>query len=145
MAKRQTLVRNLVKAVVKCDFTQDPPIEPGYEQPYDVVMSSFCIGSVIKSNDEYQHMLAKHQMALCHNRGFVNQTGANETLCSRVQQFKIGCVAAVLFQVLVRLKFIGIFFPRENGIRHYFCNQFDIATMKKDFRYVQSCTRMHTA
>ena len=44
VAKRQTLVRNLVKAVVKCDLTQDPPIEPGYEQPYDVVMSSFCIG-----------------------------------------------------------------------------------------------------
>ena len=59
VAKRQTLVRNLVKAVVKCDLTQDPPIEPGYEQPYDVVMSSFCIESVIKSNDEYQPMLAK--------------------------------------------------------------------------------------
>ena len=58
VAKRQTLVRNLVKAVVKCDITQDPPIEPGYEQPYDVVMSSLCIEAVIKSNDEYQQLLA---------------------------------------------------------------------------------------
>ena len=59
VAKRQMLVRNLVKAVVKCDLTQRPPIEPGYEEPYDVVMSSYCIESVIKSNDEYRQMLAK--------------------------------------------------------------------------------------
>ena len=59
VAKRQTLVRNVVKAVVKCDLTREPPIEPGYEQPYDVVMSSLCIEAVIKSNDEYQNMLTK--------------------------------------------------------------------------------------
>ena len=59
VAKRQMLVRNLVKAVVKCDLTQDPPIEPGYEQPYDVVMSSLCIEAVLKSDDEYQQLLAK--------------------------------------------------------------------------------------
>ena len=59
VAKRQTLVRNLVKAVVKCDLTQNSPIEPGYEQPYDVVISSLCIEAVIKSKDEYQPMLEK--------------------------------------------------------------------------------------
>ena len=59
VAMRQTLVRNVVKAVVKCDLTRDPPIEPGYEHTYDVVMSSLCIEAVIESNDEYPQMLAK--------------------------------------------------------------------------------------
>ena len=59
VAKRQTLVRNLVKAVVKCDLARDPPIQTDHEQSYDVLMSSLCIESDVKSNDEYRHMLAK--------------------------------------------------------------------------------------
>lgn len=51
--ERQELVRKLVKAVVHCDITKDPPIEPAYDQLYDVVISSLVLESVAKSHDEY--------------------------------------------------------------------------------------------
>ena len=34
VVERQNLVRKLVKAVVHCNITQDPPIERGYDQLY---------------------------------------------------------------------------------------------------------------
>ena len=51
--ERQEEVRRLVKAVVHCDLTQDPPIERGYDQQYDVVMSSLCIDAVAGTREEY--------------------------------------------------------------------------------------------
>ena len=51
--KRQDLVRKLVKDVVHCDITQEQPIVPGYDQHYDVVISSLVLQSVAKSPDEY--------------------------------------------------------------------------------------------
>ena len=52
-------VRRLVKAVVHCDLTQDPPIERGYDQQYDVVMSSLCIEAVVGSREEYAQGMKK--------------------------------------------------------------------------------------
>lgn len=51
---RQEQVRKLVKAVVHCDVTRDPPIERGYEQPYDVVISSLVLEAVSQNNNEYE-------------------------------------------------------------------------------------------
>ena len=51
---RQEKVRNLVKAVVHCDLTCDPPIEQSYNQLYDVVISSFVLESVAHTHDEYK-------------------------------------------------------------------------------------------
>ena len=53
VVERQELVRKLVKAVVHCDITQDPPIERGYDQLYDVVISSFVLESTARNLDEY--------------------------------------------------------------------------------------------
>ena len=49
MEERQKLVRSLVKAVVHCDVTQDPPIAGGYDRDYDVVVSSLCAESVAQT------------------------------------------------------------------------------------------------
>ena len=57
--KRQNLVRQLVKGVVHCDLTQDPPIEKGYDKEYDVVSSSFCICSVAKTPEEFCQYYSK--------------------------------------------------------------------------------------
>ena len=50
---RQNLVRQLVKDVVCCDILQDPPIQSGYNKQYDVVMSSFCICSATRTEEEF--------------------------------------------------------------------------------------------
>ena len=52
VAEREERMRSLVK-VVPCDITLDPPIEKGYEGPYDIVISFLCLGSCCNSVDEY--------------------------------------------------------------------------------------------
>ena len=50
---RQQQVRGLVKAVVHCDITQDPPIEECHNQLYDVVMCSLVIEGASSTEDDY--------------------------------------------------------------------------------------------
>ena len=57
--ERQDLVRKLVKAVVHCDITQEPPIDPGYDKVYDVVVSSKVVESVARNLDEYVIYLSR--------------------------------------------------------------------------------------
>ena len=57
--ERQELVRKLIKAVVHCDLTQDPPIEGGYDQQYDVVIVSLCIATASQTQTDYRHGVAK--------------------------------------------------------------------------------------
>ena len=57
--KRQELVREMVKAVVPCDLTQDPPIEGGYDKTYDVVLSSLCVCSASQTSKDYLQGIAK--------------------------------------------------------------------------------------
>ena len=57
--ERQELVRRAVKAVVHCDITQDPPIEKGYDQEYDVVMSSLCLEVASQTLEEYKQGMCK--------------------------------------------------------------------------------------
>ena len=55
VSQRQDDLRSLVKAVVHCDITQDTPIEPGYEGPYDVIYTSLCITVASTSVQEYSN------------------------------------------------------------------------------------------
>ena len=59
MVERQELVRKLVKAVVHCDITQDTPIERGYDQLYDVVISSLVLEGTSDSIEEYTSNVSK--------------------------------------------------------------------------------------
>ena len=45
--------------MVRCDLTQDSPIDKGYDQQYDVVMSSLCIEAVARSHEEYTQGMKK--------------------------------------------------------------------------------------
>ena len=59
VAKRQEDVHKLIKAVVKCDIHMDPPIQSGYEGPYDVIVSSLCLECVCSSLEEYEVAMTK--------------------------------------------------------------------------------------
>ena len=58
VVKRQEDVRTLIKAVVKCDIHMDPPIQSGYEGPYDVIFSSLAL-ECASSLEEYEDALIK--------------------------------------------------------------------------------------
>ena len=51
--KRQEQVRKSVRAVVKCDLTEESPIEEDYNYMYDVVISSLVLESVASTQEEY--------------------------------------------------------------------------------------------
>ena len=53
------VIRNVVKAVVSCDITQDHPIKEGYEGPYDIVITSLCLDTVCQSEVEYKQAIIK--------------------------------------------------------------------------------------
>ena len=57
--ERQDQVRRLVKAVVHCDITQNPPIEKGFDDLYDVVMCSLVIDGTATSLEEYRASVSR--------------------------------------------------------------------------------------
>ena len=57
--ERQEQVRKLVKAVVHCDISQEPPIESGYDHLYDVITSCTAIESAARNTDEYATYISR--------------------------------------------------------------------------------------
>ena len=57
--ERQEMVRKTVKAVVHCDLTEDPLIQKGYDNLYDVVISSLVIDTVPTSDEEFVDLLCR--------------------------------------------------------------------------------------
>ena len=85
VAERQDLVRKLVKAVVHCDITQDPPIERGYDQMYDVVISSLVLEDASQNLDEYASNASKLSK-LVKPGGLILIYGVENKLC----YYKVG-------------------------------------------------------
>ena len=52
--EREKKVRQIVKAVVSCDITKDPPIDRLYNWKYDVVISSLVMEAASSNLEEYQ-------------------------------------------------------------------------------------------
>ena len=57
--KRMERVRNGIKAVVSCDFTEESIIEGGHDGPYDIVHTSLTICVTAKSLSEYKNQVKK--------------------------------------------------------------------------------------
>ena len=53
VVERKQKLRQVIKAVVPCDITADPPIEDEFKGPYDVVLSSLCLEAACSSEKEY--------------------------------------------------------------------------------------------
>ena len=58
-AMRQEELRRAVKAVIPCDITKDAPIDPAYNGPYDVVLSSLCLDTASTSLEEFAGAVRK--------------------------------------------------------------------------------------
>ena len=57
--EREKRLRSIVKAVVECDATQDPPIRDGYQGPYDAVISFLCLTTACKTKEEFVRAVHK--------------------------------------------------------------------------------------
>ena len=53
VTKRAQQLRQIIKAVVPCDITKDPPIDGAFAGPYDVITSSLCLEAACSTADEY--------------------------------------------------------------------------------------------
>ena len=58
-AKREKKLHQVVKAVIHCDIHKDPPVEPAYCGPYDVIVTSFCLENACNSLEEVSGAVSK--------------------------------------------------------------------------------------
>ena len=56
---RAELVRKVVKAVVPCDVTQDPPIPTQYMNQYDIVTDLLCLPAACATKEDYTAALVR--------------------------------------------------------------------------------------
>ena len=56
---RAELVRKVVKAVVPCDVTQDPPIPTEYVDQYDIVTEFLCLTAACATKEDYKAALVR--------------------------------------------------------------------------------------
>ena len=59
VAMREEKLRQVVKAVIPCDIHKNPPIEPTYHGPYDVVFTSQCVECACTSVEELSQAVSK--------------------------------------------------------------------------------------
>ena len=59
VAMREEKLRQVVKAVIPCDIHKNPPIEPAYHGPYDVVFTSQCVECACASLEELSQAVSK--------------------------------------------------------------------------------------
>ena len=52
-------LHQVVKVVIPCDIHKNPPVEPAYCGPYDVIVTSFCLQSACNSLEEYSGAVSK--------------------------------------------------------------------------------------
>ena len=78
--EREMELRKVIKAVVHCDIFEDQPIEPGYEGPYDIVMSNQCIDGASKSLEEFKAGVVKLTRLLKPGGKFTMITNSNINL-----------------------------------------------------------------
>ena len=58
--EREERVRQVVQdRVVYCDINEDPPVQRGFEGPYDVVMDSWCLAYACARKEMYEKGIAK--------------------------------------------------------------------------------------
>ena len=52
--EREEMLRKVVKGVVHCDVLAEPPIEKGFEGPYDVVIESGCLLAACTTTESFK-------------------------------------------------------------------------------------------
>ncbi len=88
--EREERVRSVVKAVVSCDITQDPPIENGYEGPYDILISCLCLETACKTKQEYEEEVCRIWRLIKPGGVFLLYSTESETDCNQLRPYEVG-------------------------------------------------------
>ena len=56
---RAELVRKVIKAVVPCDATRDPPVPPQYVDQYDIITDFLCLACACATTEDYVAALVR--------------------------------------------------------------------------------------
>ena len=121
---RQDELRRRIKAIVSCDITADPPIQPGYNGPYDVVFSSLTLNIAFSSVEGYESGVAKLANLvkpggkLCLFEIESNGISHYYTVGS-VKYYALSITREILTTILTKLGFTGIEIqrtPRDQAI-----------------------------
>ena len=78
VAKRESQLRSVIKAVIPCDITKDPLLPPGYEGPYDVVLESLALASVGNTDADLVAALTRISKLIKPGGRFISKTVLEE-------------------------------------------------------------------
>ncbi len=87
--EREERMRKVVKAVVPCNIFEEKPIEQGYEGPYDVISSCFCLEGCITTVEEYAAGIKRLSSLLKPGGRLVIYTSERENI-GKVGDWKVG-------------------------------------------------------
>ena len=92
VAKRESQLRSVIKAVIPCDVTKDPLLPPGYEGPYDVVLDSLALGSAGSTDAYLVAALTRISKLIKPGGRFISKTVLVEgaTAPSRLHTYPVG-------------------------------------------------------
>lgn len=90
VAKREEQMRRVIKTVIPCDVTKDPPVPPGYEGPYDVVLESATLDSACHDEASYFAALLRLSKLVKPGGTFVSKTWLVEGASLPVRTYAVG-------------------------------------------------------
>ena len=82
VAKRKERLRRAITSVIPCDATKDPPVPPGYEGPYDVVLETALLDVICTNEDELVAALVRMSKLLKPGGTFVSKSYLVEDTCT---------------------------------------------------------------
>ena len=89
VADREERVRSLVKQV-QCDITVDPPIESGYEGPYDIVVCFLVLEVSCASIEEYRERMVRLSSLVKPGGTLLLLSTVREAIAGTIATYQVG-------------------------------------------------------
>ena len=102
--EREKRLRSIIRAVVPCDITQDPPIAEGFEGPYDVVLTIMSMEAGCLTQEDYKAAVKRMSKLIKPAGGVLLLYSPVRNDTSQLGSYTIG--AETFKQVAVPLEFV---------------------------------------
>ena len=90
VAEREEQLRRAITSIVPCDATKDPPVPPGYDGPYDVVIETSMLHIISTNEDDLLAALIRISKLLKPGGTFVSKSYLVEGVTTDTHTYSIG-------------------------------------------------------
>lgn len=90
VTKREEQLRRVITSIIPCDATENPPIPPGYEGPYDVVLETSLLTTICTNEDDLVAALIRMSKLLKPGGTFASKSYVVEGTTTCTHTYPIG-------------------------------------------------------